>query len=82
MRKYKNRETNELLKVSCNRCGKKMNVKNGIILEGNFSVEYNWGYFSNKDCERHILDLCEECYNQIVKEFKIPVDIESNIEVL
>ena len=59
-----------------------MNVKNGIILEGNFSVEYNWGYFSNKDCERHILDLCEECYNQIVKEFKIPVDIESNIEVL
>lgn len=82
MRKYKNKDNNELSKVCCNKCGKKMKVKNGIIMEGNFSVEYNWGYFSNKDCERHIIDLCEECYDNIIEEFKIPVDVDANFEVL
>ncbi len=82
MRKYKDKSRNELSKVLCNKCGKMLKVRNGIIMEGNFSIEYNWGYFSDRDCERHIIDLCEECYNQIIKDFKIPVDIESNIEVI
>ena len=82
MRKYKNKDNNELSKVCCNKCGKKMKVKNGIIMEGNFSIEYNWGYFSNKDCERHIIDLCEECYDNIIEGFKIPVAVDTNFEVL
>ncbi|MBP3337980.1 MAG: hypothetical protein J6L69_01080 [Lachnospiraceae bacterium] len=82
MRKYKDKETNQLSKVFCNRCGKKMKVKDGIIMEGNFSIEYNWGFFSNKDCERHIIDLCEDCYDEMVREFKVPVDIEQNVELL
>jgi len=82
MRRYKNKDDNELSKVCCNKCGKKMKEENGIIMEGNFSIEYNWGYFSNKDCERHIIDLCEECYDNIIEGFKIPVDVDKNIEVL
>ena len=82
MRKYKDKSRNELSKVCCNKCGKKLKVKDGIIIEGNFSIEYDWGFFSNKDCERHIIDLCEKCYDEFIKEFKLPVDIENKTEVL
>ncbi len=82
MRKYKDKSRNELSKVVCNKCGRKMKVKDGIIMEGNFSIEYEWGYFSNKDCERHIIDLCEECYDDFAKGLKISADIENKNEVL
>lgn len=82
MRKYIDESKNELAEVICNKCGKKINVKNGIIIEGNFSIEYNWGYFSDKDGERHIIDLCEKCYDKFILEFKIPVTIEDNNELI
>jgi len=26
--------------------------------------EKQWGYFSQKDGENHVLDICEECYDK------------------
>ena len=48
----------------CNGCGKLIKVENGLIREGVFRVNYDWGYFSEKDGERHIFCLCETCYDR------------------
>lgn len=57
--------------MRCNRCGKEM------VAEDVLSVEKRWGYFSNKDNEVHHFNLCEECYDEIIATFQIPVEIEN-----
>ena len=34
------------------------------------------GYFSEKDGERHSFDLCESCYDDLLRTFRIPAEIE------
>lgn len=81
MRKYIKIEENLLENVRCNKCGRDMKVENGIIKEGIFSVDYNWGYFSEKDGEVHAFDLCEKCYDKLMEEFNIKPDITDNNEL-
>ena len=80
MRKYD--EKNQLMEATCNCCKKSLKIQNDIITEGVFSVEYAFGYFSRKDEEIHKFDLCEECYDEWIREFRIPVDIANNTELL
>ncbi len=80
MRKYS--ENNQLTKAVCNCCNKELKVRNGIITEGAFSVEYKFGYFSHKDEEIHKFDLCEKCYDIWVQTFEVPVEIADNTELL
>lgn len=82
MRKY-DIETGTILEmIKCNQCGKQIKVENGIVKEGVFSSEYNWGYFSEKDNQKHIFDLCENCYEDIINKFTIPVEEKENVELL
>lgn len=80
--KILNSEKTCIEKVICNCCGKEITVENGIIKEGVMSAEINWGYFSNNDGENHKFDLCESCYWEIIKNFKIPVEKGSYTEML
>ena len=43
--------------VICNRCGKKLAVKHGIVREGVFTSDHRWDFFSEKDGEIHLFDL-------------------------
>lgn len=79
MRVYKDERLAELY---CNKCGKQIKIENEIIKEGIFSVDYRWDYFSKKDGEQHRFDLCEDCYDEMVKEFIYPVDDEEYKELL
>lgn len=72
----------QLEQMYCNRCGKKISLENGIVKEGILTVEQQWGYFSGKDGKRHSFDLCEECYDEIVKNFKHPVEEQEYTELL
>ena len=54
----------------------------GYPREGVFSVDQEWGYFSEKDGEVHHFDLCESCYDELVGGFRIPVDVEEQTELL
>lgn len=74
-------ENNVIKEVYCQKCGRQLEVRNGIITEGAISIEEKWGYFSNKDLQMHSFDLCEECYDKIVAEFAIPVEIKEYISV-
>ena len=72
----------ELKKVTCNQCGKELLVEDGIVKEGCLGLRYKFGYFSNKDGYIYQLDLCEACFDQWIKQFKIPVQIEETKEFL
>lgn len=74
MRKYKNQEGNQVLELYCNGCKKKIRTDGDMILEGIFRGEAEWGYFSEKDGERHSFCLCEACYDKWISTFAIPVE--------
>lgn len=76
MRQYQMKETKEVTKIICNKCGKEILVINGRSEEEVLSVEHGWGYFSEKDGEKHMFDLCELCYDEYIASFEIPVEIE------
>jgi Fe2+ or Zn2+ uptake regulation protein len=66
----------------CNCCGKMLKVENGILKEDAFEATKEWGYFSEKDMEVHHFNLCEECYDKLISQFKIPVKINKKLEAL
>ena len=84
MRAYKERQQQELelSKVNCNQCGKELLVEDGILKEGCFSIDYKFDYFSNKDGYIYRFDLCEHCFDQWIRKFKMPVEIEETKEFL
>ena len=63
-------------KIICNKCGREIPAVDGSPREGVFSIDYTWGYFSEKDGERHSFDRCESCYAELLASFQIPATIE------
>ncbi len=61
-------------KVLCNRCGRELEKKNGILKEDGLFVVKEWGYFSEKDLQVHRFNLCEACYDCLIEEFVVPVE--------
>ena len=49
MRIYFDDKKKELVSVICNSCKKEIRVENGMIKEGCFCGDSQFGYFSNKD---------------------------------
>lgn len=81
MRKVK-KEENLLLQVVCNSCGKELVVKNGMLMEGCFHGVADFGYFSKKDLTVEEFDLCEDCYEKMTSQFRVPVSSEECREAL
>lgn len=75
MRQYHTelRETKELEKIICNKCGKEIVVTRGIPQEDVLDIEKRWGYFSEKDGRTDRFDICEDCYEEWIESFLIPV---------
>ena len=81
MQRYGDQEKAQL-EVKCNQCGRNVFVQKDILKEDVFHVEKVWGYFSKKDGKKHTWDLCEECYEKLVKGFAIPLDEMDVTELL
>lgn len=81
MRKYQEGRERKLTELVCNCCGKKLTVENGIAVEESCHIEIPWGYFSKRDGENHIFDLCEECYDKIICGFAVPPMVEERTEI-
>lgn len=82
MRRYHMQKETKLIQAVCNCCGKELLVENGILKEGFCEIAVEWGYFSKKDGMQHSFDLCEECYDRMIKQFKISVEETEEKEYL
>lgn len=82
MREYKKQETKALERIICNGCGKIIAVKNGMPMEGVLQVQQVWEYMSGKDGEVDSFDLCEECYDRMTEQFRIPPTKTEVIELV
>lgn len=68
--------------VYCNKCGKKIRMKNDIPQEDYVKVCKPWGYFSKKDGRTQEFVLCENCVEWLEREFVRPSTIYDTIELL
>ncbi len=75
-------ECHKLIRVACNRCEKELHVENGLLKDAVYEGEQNFGYFSKRDGMRHSFDLCEQCYDEWIRMFRIPVSEIENSELL
>ena len=82
MRRYKEETPAELMRVVCNKCGRKLKIVNGILKEGVFTVKAEFGYFSRKDGRVHEFDLCEDCYDEMVAQFAVSVEESENSDLV
>ncbi len=82
MRKYCDVEGRKLMRVICNQCGRELKVENGDLREECFSADLVFGYFSRKDGAVHHFDICEDCYDQMIARFAVPVEEETATELL
>ncbi|MCI8939960.1 MAG: hypothetical protein HFH11_07180 [Dorea sp.] len=73
MRQYNLKETKEISKIICNKCGREIGTANGRLQEDVLSVDKRWGYFSEKDNQVDSFDLCEKCYDEFVATFRFPI---------
>ena len=76
MRRYKMEKQKVIDKIFCNKCGKEIPIKGVIAQEDVLCVEKRWGYFSKRDNEVHKFDMCEQCYDELVATFQIPIEKE------
>lgn len=60
--------------IVCNKCGRKLEIKDGILREDGLFVVKEWGYFSKKDLQIHRFCICESCYDQLTESFAIPLE--------
>lgn len=82
MRKYEEGQDRKLMGVVCNQCGRKLKVENGYLREYCFTADTVFGYFSRKDGIMHHFDLCEDCYDQLILQFQVPVEEVEAVELL
>ena len=64
----------EISKIYCNLCGNEIKKNEYGYFEDFLHVHKQWGYHSQKDGAEHQFDLCESCYDKLIKSFRIPVE--------
>lgn len=78
MRQFKERtrKVKEVTSIVCNKCGRVIPVVEGVPQEDVLTVDKRWRYFSEKDNRRDHFDLCESCYDELTRNFKIKMEEE------
>lgn len=66
----------------CNKCGKEFKKINDIFHEDFVEINKEWGFFSKKDGKTYRFAMCEECCEQMVKGFLVPVEIIDTTELV
>lgn len=68
--------------IYCNKCGNPICKEETIEKADYIKLEKNWGYFSRKDGIRERINICESCYEELVKAFQIPPELEEIKELI
>ena len=60
-----------------------MKVENGILKEGMLrSKSMPSGYFSSRTGQVYHFDLCEQCFDKMLAEFRVPAEVKEARELL
>ncbi|WP_418751308.1 hypothetical protein [Frisingicoccus sp.] len=61
----------------CNCCGRIIGQEEYV------HIEKVWGYFSReKDGQKHVINLCEDCYDRLIRNFKYAPEILETTELI
>jgi hypothetical protein len=60
--------------ITCNKCGKKINLSEAGYEYNIYPFRVSFGYGSKHDLEHWYFDLCEDCIDKMVSEFLIQPD--------
>lgn len=69
MRKYIETDLKEMKvdEVICDVCKRKIEKDSFGYIRDHIHIEKTWGYNSDKDGEHIEADICEECFDKIIK---------------
>ena len=81
MRRYEDGQK-KLIKAVCNKCGRTLQVENGLLKEFCFSADAMFGYFSRRDGVAQHFDLCEDCYDEWTAQFAVAPEETEELELL
>ena len=73
MRKHRETTAKILVidRIICNKCGEDIPKNELEYHHEHIRIEKEWGYGSGFDGETHEIDLCHECYEEIICMLKI-----------
>lgn len=69
-------------KMVCNKCKKTINTGFDSNREDYLHVVKDWGYFSKRDMQTHEFVICEECYEELLNWFELPVIVTRRNEAM
>lgn len=65
----------DMVSITCDRCGKVDVVPYFSDIQ---SHSISFGYGSKRDTEVHHMEICDDCYDEIIADFKTPPRIDEN----
>lgn len=75
MRKFKKVaiEKDVVEEIYCNICGEEITKNIHSHFDDYLHIEKVWGYHSKKDGKKDDFDVCQRCYEEWIKTFKISI---------
>lgn len=73
MKTYKKKTVKVTDKIYCDSCGEcctKGTESNPSIDHEYATIEATWGYWSNQDGTQYYIEICENCFNEILESIK------------
>lgn len=70
MRIYKTEPKKVVDEILCDCCGESCRVTEPVVEYEYATIEATWGYFSDQDGSQFNIDLCENCFNDVLSFIK------------
>ncbi len=66
MKTYKKKTVKVLDQIHCDICGESCTTTEPCIEHEYAKLEATWGYFSNQDGNQYDIEMCENCFNELL----------------
>jgi len=70
MRTYKTEPKKVVDKILCDVCGESCTITEPVVEHEYAELIATWGYFSDQDGKHFNIDLCENCFNDVLSFMK------------
>jgi hypothetical protein len=66
MRTYKTEPKKVVDEILCDVCGESCTITEPVVEHEYATLEATWGYFSDQDGKQFNIDLCENCFDDVL----------------